>query len=170
MVKPKGHYILVIPALKRLKQEDHKFKATLGYTARPCLRQTTLERDRWAPAAEIPASLTQQGPDRTQCGCWKSHQLQPAEPRWAHRDLNLAGARYTVCMTCPQADHILIQNNRNAAWQWPPESLLPWQLVELSGLVQPNLRFYSPQLYGTYGSLAKLSYLIQKDFTIPECP
>jgi hypothetical protein len=27
-----------IPALRRLKQEDHKFEASLGYTVRLCLK------------------------------------------------------------------------------------------------------------------------------------
>jgi hypothetical protein len=27
----------VIPALERLSQEDHQFKGSLGYIARPCL-------------------------------------------------------------------------------------------------------------------------------------
>jgi hypothetical protein len=27
-----------IPALKRQRQENHQFKVTLGYTARPCLK------------------------------------------------------------------------------------------------------------------------------------
>jgi hypothetical protein len=29
----------VIPALLRLRQEDHKFKTSLGYIARPCLEK-----------------------------------------------------------------------------------------------------------------------------------
>jgi hypothetical protein len=28
----------VIPALRRLRQEDHEFKTSLGYIARPCLK------------------------------------------------------------------------------------------------------------------------------------
>jgi hypothetical protein len=34
----------VSPALRRLKQEDHKFKATLDYIVRPCLRKTNNEQ------------------------------------------------------------------------------------------------------------------------------
>jgi hypothetical protein len=33
----------VIPALGRLKQEDHEFKANLVYIARPCLKRTRKE-------------------------------------------------------------------------------------------------------------------------------
>jgi hypothetical protein len=29
----------VISALRRLRQEDYKFKASLGYMVRPCLRK-----------------------------------------------------------------------------------------------------------------------------------
>jgi hypothetical protein len=29
----------VTPALRRLRQEDHEIKASLGYTARPCLKK-----------------------------------------------------------------------------------------------------------------------------------
>jgi hypothetical protein len=31
-------YVSLIPALKRLRQEDNKFEASLGYTANPCLK------------------------------------------------------------------------------------------------------------------------------------
>jgi hypothetical protein len=34
-------YTPVIPALRRLRQKDHKFKASLDYTIRPCLQTTT---------------------------------------------------------------------------------------------------------------------------------
>jgi hypothetical protein len=33
-------YIPVIPAPRRLRQEDQEFKASVGYVARPCLKQT----------------------------------------------------------------------------------------------------------------------------------
>jgi hypothetical protein len=29
----------VIPALMRLRKEDHNFQANLGFTARPCLKK-----------------------------------------------------------------------------------------------------------------------------------
>jgi hypothetical protein len=35
----------VIPALKRLRQEDSKFKASLSYIARPCLKQTNKQKN-----------------------------------------------------------------------------------------------------------------------------
>jgi hypothetical protein len=31
--------ILVIPALGKLRREDHEFKANLGYIVRPCLKK-----------------------------------------------------------------------------------------------------------------------------------
>jgi hypothetical protein len=31
-------YIPVIPALRRLRQKDHNFKASLGQTVKPCLK------------------------------------------------------------------------------------------------------------------------------------
>jgi hypothetical protein len=31
--------MLVILALRRLRQEDHKFKASLGYLVSPCLKR-----------------------------------------------------------------------------------------------------------------------------------
>jgi hypothetical protein len=37
----------VIPALKRLRQEDSKFEASLGYIARPCLKNKEIS---WALA------------------------------------------------------------------------------------------------------------------------
>jgi hypothetical protein len=32
-------YTPVIPALRKLRQEDHKFKVSLGYIERPCLEK-----------------------------------------------------------------------------------------------------------------------------------
>jgi hypothetical protein len=32
------HIIPEIPALGRLRQEEHQFKASIGYIARPCLK------------------------------------------------------------------------------------------------------------------------------------
>jgi ubiquinone/menaquinone biosynthesis C-methylase UbiE len=37
-------YTSVIPVLGRLKQEDCKFKASLGYTVRVCLKQNKMKQ------------------------------------------------------------------------------------------------------------------------------
>jgi hypothetical protein len=37
--------VFVIPVLRRLSQEDHKFKASLGYIARPCLKRRKKRRE-----------------------------------------------------------------------------------------------------------------------------
>jgi hypothetical protein len=37
----------VIPVLHRLKQEHPKFKASLGYIGRTCLKKGTKTRNRW---------------------------------------------------------------------------------------------------------------------------
>jgi hypothetical protein len=34
----------IIPALRRLRQENHEFKFSLGYKARPCLKQNKNQR------------------------------------------------------------------------------------------------------------------------------
>jgi hypothetical protein len=38
VVKARWWDISTIPALRRLRQKDREFKASLGYTARPCLK------------------------------------------------------------------------------------------------------------------------------------
>jgi hypothetical protein len=35
-----------IPLFKRLRQEDHKFQASLGYTARPCLKRLKKQKEK----------------------------------------------------------------------------------------------------------------------------
>jgi hypothetical protein len=40
----------VIPALEKMRQEDHDFQARPGYIARPCLKQTDLKK-------KIPGSM-----------------------------------------------------------------------------------------------------------------
>jgi hypothetical protein len=47
-IKEKGYaqewwYIVVIPALGRLSQEDLEFKFSLGYKARHCLKETKMK-------------------------------------------------------------------------------------------------------------------------------
>jgi hypothetical protein len=38
-------YMPVIPALRRLRKEDHVFQVSLGYAARPCLKKTEKEEE-----------------------------------------------------------------------------------------------------------------------------
>jgi hypothetical protein len=40
-VKQAWWHAPVIPALRRPRQKNYKFQASLGYTARPCLKQTS---------------------------------------------------------------------------------------------------------------------------------
>jgi hypothetical protein len=35
---------LIIPAFRRLRQEEHKFEANLGFIARPCLKKRKKKR------------------------------------------------------------------------------------------------------------------------------
>jgi hypothetical protein len=35
--------VTILPALGKVRQEDHEFKASLGYTERPCLNRETIK-------------------------------------------------------------------------------------------------------------------------------
>jgi hypothetical protein len=39
-------HMLTIPALKRQRQEDFKLKASLGYTASPCLKKQKQNKEK----------------------------------------------------------------------------------------------------------------------------
>jgi hypothetical protein len=51
----------VIPALERLRQEDHKFKVSLGYIVRPCIEKEGNERFPGGQAREQGSLQTEPG-------------------------------------------------------------------------------------------------------------
>jgi hypothetical protein len=38
---------LCIPSLRRVKQENHELKASLGYIVRPCLKKKKIRLEMW---------------------------------------------------------------------------------------------------------------------------
>jgi hypothetical protein len=68
----------IIPALRRLRQEDCKFKASLGYGGRLCLKNKIIARHQWF----TPVILATQEADRDQ----EDLSLKPAQAN-SSRDL-----------------------------------------------------------------------------------